>query len=386
MNAVRVGIIGYGGMGGAHAEYLANGEVPNAVLTAVCDTSPDRLKAAREHLGERVQLFGDAEALFAAQAVDGVMIATPHYDHPPLARLAFRHGCHVLCEKPAGVYTKQVKEMNAAAARSGKVFALMFNQRTLLSHQKLRELVVSGEIGELRRVSYFLTSWFRSQFYYDSGQWRATWAGEGGGVLINQCPHNLDLLQWITGMPKRARAFCEFGKHHNIEVEDEVTAFLEYPNGATGLFVTSTGEAPGTNRFEIAGDRGKVVLEEGKITFWRTRIPVSRFLRESKQAFQAPECWKCEIAGGAGDGHRGVTSSWVNAILKGTPLLARGEEGLASLELSNAMLLSSWTDSWVEIPVDEDLFLRHLQEKVKTSKFKKPAAAGGLDFKGSYGV
>jgi predicted dehydrogenase len=302
------------------------------------------------------------------------MIATPHYDHPPLAIKGLKRGLHVLVEKPAGVYSRQVREMNEVAAASGKVFAVMFNQRTRPVHRKLKELIDSGELGTIRRCNWIITDWFRTQTYYDSGGWRATWEGEGGGALLNQCPHNLDLWQWFCGMPKRVRAFCSFGKHHNIEVEDEVTAYAEYDNGATGVFITSTGEAPGTNRLEITADRGKIIMEDGKLTFFRNRVETPKFLRESEQAFAKPECWRCDVPAGApGNEHALVTTAFVNAILKGTPLVAAGEEGINGLELSNAMLLSAWTDDWVNVPVAEDLFYDKLQEKVQSSQSTKKA-------------
>ncbi len=387
MDTVRMGIIGFGGMGSHHARYIANGEVPGAQLTAVCDVEPARLTAAKEMFGDKVQVFETADALFAAKAVDAVLIATPHYFHPPLAMQAFQNGCHALSEKPAGVFTKQVREMNEAAEKSGLVFGLMFNQRTLASHQKMRDLIQSGELGEIRRTLYVITDWFRTQAYYDSGGWRATWAGEGGGVLANQCPHNLDLWQWICGMPTRVRAFCSFGKYHNIEVDDDVTAYVEYGSGATGVFITSTGESPGSNRFEIAGDRGKLLLEGGKLTFWRTRVSVSEFAREAKGGFATPETWVCDVPGGGGEGHKGITKDFVQAILRGTPLLAAGQEGINGVQIANAMLLSTWTDNWVDVPVDEDLFYAKLQEKVSASTHAKASAEGKvMDVNGTFGV
>jgi len=386
MEPVRIGIVGLGGMGSHHANYIVKGEVPNTRLTAVCDVAPERLRWAKEHLGEDIAVFEDADAFFAAKAADAIIIATPHYFHPPIAIKAFEHGLHVLTEKPAGVYTRQVREMNEAAARSGKAFGIMFNQRTVPVYQKLKDLVDSGELGAMKRTVWIITNWYRAQSYYDSGGWRATWAGEGGGVLVNQCPHNLDLWQWICGMPGRVRAFVAFGKHHDIEVEDDATAYVEYPNGATGLFITTTGEAPGTNRLEISGDNGKLVLEGSTLTFWRTRVPVSRHIREYKGGFGAPECWKCEIpVRSGGGGHAEVTRKWIDAILNGTPPLVRGEEGINSLQISNAMLLSAWTDSWVDLPVDEELFYEKLQERVRASTTKK---TGGrtMDVEGTFGT
>lgn len=372
MDKIRIGIMGIGNMGSAHAGYISRGEVQGAELAAVCDTNPERLKWAKQALGENVRLFDNADALFESKCVDAIMIATPHYDHPPLAIKGFENDLHVLIEKPAGVYTKQVREMNEVAEKSGKVFGIMYNQRTSPLYQKLRDLVQSGELGDIKRTNWIITSWYRPQSYYDSGGWRATWAGEGGGVLLNQDPHQLDLWQWTCGMPTRVRAFCAFGKYHNIEVEDDVTAYVEYENGATGVFVTSTADCPGTNRLEISADRGKVVVEDGRLTFWRLRVPEREFNRTHRAGFGSPEIWKCEVPiHGAETAHKGITINWVQGILKGTPLLAPGVEGINGLQISNAMHLSAWLDQWVEIPVDEDLFYDKLQERIKSSTFKK---------------
>ena len=372
MDTVRVGVIGLGGMGSNHAGYLSRGEIPGARLAAVCDVEPARLQNVSEKYGEDVQAFDSADALFEANCIDAVIVATPHYFHPPLVTQALESGYHAMSEKPAGVYTKQVRKMNEVAAKSDRVFGVMFNQRTRGDHQKLKELVESGELGEIKRTIYIINDWFRAQSYYDSGGWRATWAGEGGGVLANQCPHNLDLWQWICGMPERVRAFCHFGKYHDIEVEDDVTAYAEYANGATGVFITSTGEAPGTNRLEISADNGKVVLEGGKITFWRTRVPSSQFLKEWPNGFGSPVVWKCEVPfRGGGEEHRGITKNWVQAIRQGTSLLASGDEGICGVELANAMMLSTWTDDWVDIPVDEERFYEELQKRVANSELKE---------------
>ena len=274
--------------------------------------------------------------------------------------------------------------MNEAAAKSGKVFGIMFQCRTMGVFQKARQLLNSGELGELKRFQMIRTLWFRSQAYYDSGTWRATWRGEGGGTLINQCPHDLDIWQWLIGLPKRVRSFCSFGKYHNIEVEDDVTAYVEYANGATGVFIASTGEAPGSNSIEFSCDHGKLVLEGEKLTFHRTTMPVSRFLKESPGMWGHPEVWKCEVPGGGGDQHKGITSNWVQAILKGTPLLSPGVEGMGCMQLINAILLSTWTDAWVDLPVDEEVYLQHLKEKVHSSKFKKSVAPGGPQVVGGF--
>lgn len=387
MSKVRIGIIGVGNMGTSHAKNLFEGKVPGGELAAICDYNPDRLKWAKETFGDKVQLFENTEDFFAAKAVDAVLIATPHYDHPTLAIQAFENNLHVLVEKPAGVYTKQVREMNEAAQKVDKVFGIMYNQRTNPLYQKVRELIQSGELGAIKRTNWIITSWYRSQSYYNSGGWRATWAGEGGGVLLNQCPHNLDLWQWICGMPKRVKTFMAFGKWHDIEVEDDVTAYVEYENGATGVFITSTADSPGTNRFEILGEKGKVVIEEGQLKFWRLRVSERQFNSEYTGGFGEPECWKCEVpVKGTETGHVGIMTDWVQAIQKGTPLLAPGIEGINGLSISNAMHLSAWTDDWVDIAtMDEDLFYEKLQERIKTSTYKKPEVGGKtLDVKGTH--
>ena len=385
MENVRIGIIGIGNMGTSHAIQLAKSAVPGGTLTAVCDTNPEKLKWAKENLGEQVQLFDHTDAMFEAGIIDGVVIATPHYDHPVLAVKAFAAGLHVLTEKPAGVYTKQVKEMNKAAVESGKVFGIMYNQRTNPIYQKLKDLIGSGELGELKRTNWIITTWYRPQSYYNSGGWRATWGGEGGGVLLNQCPHNLDLWQWTCGMPKRVRAFMSFGKYHDIEVEDDVTAYVEYENGATGVFVTSTADTPGTNRLEVVGDRGKITVENGNLTFWRLRIPERQYNREFTGGFGEPECWKCDVpVNGIETAHTGILINWVNAILKGTALLAPGVEGINGLQISNAMHLSAWTNAWADIPVDDELFYAMLQERIKVSTYRKAGEDKVLDVKGTF--
>ncbi len=372
MDKVKIGIIGIGNMGSSHAKNLLAGEVPGGKLVAVSDLNPTKLEWAREELGEGVKRYNNNDDFFADQGIDAVIIATPHYDHPSLVIKAFENNLHVLTEKPAGVYTKQVREMNEAANKSDKTFCIMYNQRTNPLFQKLKDLIESGELGEIRRTNWIITNWYRSQSYYNSGGWRATWEGEGGGALLNQNPHNLDLWQWTCGMPKRVRAFCYFGKYHDIEVEDDVTAYVEYENGATGVYITSTADAPGTNRLEVTGNRGKIVLEDNKLTFWRLRTPERQFNEEYTGGFGQPECWKCDVPiDGIETAHVGIMNDWVESILNGTELLSPGEEGINGLMISNAMHLSAWTDGWIDLPIDEDLFYEKLQEQIKNSTFEK---------------
>ncbi len=238
-------------------------------------------------------------------------------------------------------------------------------------YAKAREIVQSGQLGELKRMVWIITNWYRTQAYYDSGTWRATWNGEGGGVLLNQAPHNLDLWQWIFGMPKRIRTTCEFGKYHKINVEDDVTIFGEYANGATASFITTTGDACGTNRLEITGDRGKIVVEHGKLCWWKFAVPEREFCFTAKEGFVTPENTCEEFTAPEPEGHIEVLEAFAQSILNGTPMIADGSERLNSLEISNAAYLSAWTDDWVELPGDEAMFEKFLKERCESEKASK---------------
>jgi predicted dehydrogenase len=371
MNKLKLGVIGIGNMGSIHCRNILAGKTPEVALAAVAERDESRRDWARRNLPKETKIFSDGDALIADGSCEAVLIAVPHYQHPRLAIEAFAHGLHVLCEKPAGVYTKQVREMNLAAEKSGLTFAMMFNQRTNCVYRKMHDLVSSGEMGAVKRVNWIITDWYRPQIYYDSGAWRATWAGEGGGVLLNQCPHNLDLLQWICGMPNRIQAFCHVGKWHSIEVEDDVTAYLEYPNGATGVFVTSTGDAPGTNRLEITLEMGKLVCEGGRLFLHRLDQNERLYCKTAKGGFDKPACTVSEVeTDGANPQHVGVINAFAGHILHGTPLVADGAEGINGLTISNAMYLSSWLKRMVKIPFDEDLFLKELNKRRASSKLK----------------
>lgn len=372
MTKVRLGIIGVGNMGSGHAANILAGKCPEIELTAVADRRKARRQWAKDTLPEGTAIFEEGSDLIQSGLCDAVHICTPHYQHPTLAMEAFAAGLHVMCEKPAGVYTKAVREMNDAAEKSGKVFAMMFNQRTNCVYRKMHEMVHSGQLGELKRVNWIITDWYRTQIYYDSGDWRATWDGEGGGVLLNQCPHQLDLLQWICGLPKTVQAFCQEGKWHDIEVEDDVTAYLQFANGATGVFVTTTGDAPGTNRFEVTGTLGKLVCENDKLTFWKLAQDEREFCRTATEGFAQPQCQQVEVeTDGENLQHVGVLNAFAGKILHGTPLVAEGTEGLGGLTLSNAMHLSSWLGRAVDIPFDEELFLSELNKRRATSRKKE---------------
>ncbi|MBE6665106.1 MAG: Gfo/Idh/MocA family oxidoreductase [Ruminococcaceae bacterium] len=372
MKKINLGILGIGNIGRDHVKRIVDGKCPEIHLAAVCDLKSDRLEYARELAGKELPVFTDALEMMKSGLIDSVLISIPHYDHPKYAMLAMENGLHVLLEKPAGVYTKQVLEMNAFAEAHDVKFGLMMNQRTNCIYRKMRELVQSGELGEIRRTNWIITNWYRSQAYYDSGDWRATWSGEGGGVLLNQCPHNLDLWQWICGLPKSVYAHMHFGKWHDIEVEDDVSAYVEYENGATGMFITSTGDAPGTNRFEITLDKGKLIAEGDRLTMWKSEISEKEFSAVNTSPFGSMKFKVSEVeTDGENPQHAGVMNAFASAILHGTPLIAEGVEGIRGLTLSNAMHLSAFTGKTIELETfDHELYYEELMKRVATSRRK----------------
>lgn len=384
---IRLGIIGIGNMGSTHAKNVAAGKCPDFVLTAVADIKPDRLAWAAAELPASVKRYDSAEALLEYGEVDACMICVPHYDHPKYAIACMQRGIHVMVEKPAGVYTKQVREMNEEAKRHPDVvFGMMFNQRTNCIYRKVRELVQSGAYGGIRRTNWIITNWYRPQAYYDSGNWRATWAGEGGGVLLNQCPHQLDLWQWICGMPVSVEAKLSYGLWHDIEVEDDVTAYVKYANGATGVFVTTTGDAHGTNRLEIQLDRARIVVENSKISLLVYEMTEQAFSKTNTEPFATVAASKSEVeTDGENPQHVGVINAWGGAILRGEPLVADGSEGINGLTLSNAMHLSSWLGREVKLPLDEELFYGELMKRVAGSKKKANVKEAVADTAATYG-
>ena len=386
MKKIRLGILGFGNIGKVHADNIIGGKCPNVELSAICDLKEARLDEAKEK-APNAKLFTSYEEMLKSGEIDSVLIAVPHYDHPKFAIMAMQNGIHTLVEKPAGVYTKQVKEMNEIAKGCDVVFGLMMNQRTNCIYRKMREIVKSGELGEIRRTNLIITDWYRPQIYYNSGDWRATWSGEGGGVLLNQCPHNLDLWQWICGMPSKIEAKLHFGKWHDIEVEDDVSAYCEYPNGATGVFVTTTGDTPGTNRFEITFEKGKLLAENNKLTMWKNVMSEPEFSRTNDNPFARPDFEVIDVeTDGENPQHSGVLNAFADAILNGGELVARGEEGINGLTISNAMHLSAWTGKAVDLTnFDDELFYEELSKRIKSSKRKTEVVeVGTVDMNSSF--
>jgi len=383
MKEIRLGLVGLGNMGRVHAASLLGGAVPGCRLAAVCDENPGKLADYAEVPG-----FVTSRELFSSGGIDAVLVATPHYSHTTIGAEALKAGLHVLVEKPISVHKADCQRLIAAHRSKKQVFAAMFNQRTDSCYRKIRQLVKEGALGKLCRVTWTITDWFRSEAYYASGGWRATWAGEGGGVLLNQCPHNLDLYQWIFGMPDRVRGFCQLGRHHDIEVEDDVTAFFEYRSGMTGVFITSTGEAPGVNRLEVSGENGRLVYEGGRLTFVRNEVPMTEFSRETDKNFDRPAVWNVEIpVVQTGEQHLGIMKNFTNAILHGEELVAPAAEGIHSVELGNAILMSSLLGKTVDMPLAASKFEAQLRKLIAGSRFKKRAprkAVATEDFSASF--
>ncbi|MCR5032611.1 MAG: Gfo/Idh/MocA family oxidoreductase [Lachnospiraceae bacterium] len=380
MDNIRIAVVGVGNMGGAHAVNISKGMVPGMELAAICDINPDRIREMEKALEKEVPFYTEFDRLLEDHIVDAILIATPHYLHPPMTIRALQAGYHVLCEKPAGVDASVAEEMNRAAEHSDKVFGLMFNQRTNPLFQRLKDMVAAGQLGQIKHFTWIIHNWYRTQHYYDSGDWRGSWNGEGGGVLINQCPHNLDLWQWLIGMPDRLWANCAIGKYHDITVEDDVTIFAEYDSGAVVSFITSTGEYPGTNRLEIDGSLGKAVLEGGKLTFSKLARDERIICRESPESMpqEAYETIVYEEEETI-DGHLLILRNFTDHILLGTELIAPGMEGIKELTISNAAYLSAWKKEMVPIPLPAGEFtaaLKDMQEKEKAMHLEKQKAGG----------
>lgn len=366
MDKVRFGIIGYGRMGGQHTRSFLDGKIKNGVLTAVADIDKGRLEKARELLGDSVEYFSSAEDLIDSKLVDAVIPTVPHYFHPSIGIYALTHGVNFLSEKPAGVYAKQVRELNEVAKNSNLVFGVMLNQRTNPVYIKAKELVEKGEVGRIIHAHWLITSWFRAESYYKSSSWRATWKGEGGGLLLNQNPHNLDLWQWILGFPSRVKSELYYGKHRSVEVEDDVYALFEFPSGATGSYISTISDSPGTNRLEIDGTRGRLVIENDKLSFNRLVEDSDDFNRTFKGEIGQPENWKCEVPlKGTYTSHPGIIMNFADAILSKAKLIAPGEEGIKGVQISNGIHMSSFLGGkWVDLPCDEELFVEELKKRV----------------------
>jgi len=390
MKTVRYGIIGLGNQGSSYTlDIFDKGYVADAVVTALCDCNVAKIDTLKAKTANRDAVyFTNYIEMLDSGLCDAVLVEVPHYQHPEMVMECLKRGIHVICEKPAGVYAAQVKEMNAFAQKSSALFGMMFNQRTNCLYRKMRQMIADGMIGQLQRVTWIITDWYRTQSYYDGGSWRATWDGEGGGVLINQCPHQLDLVQWVVGkLPKYVNGFCQYGKWHDIEVEDDVTAYFEYEDGATGMFITTTGETPGTNRFEVSGTGGKLLCENNKLWYYPNEIDSAEFSKTTPRPFGRPACSPVEVeTDGKNPQHVGIINNFTQAILGNEPLFVCGTDGLAGVELMNAIEYSGWNGGMrVQLPVDEQAYLDALNQHRATSRHKVVAEETVTGTAGTYG-
>ena len=365
MDIVRFGIIGMGGMGNGHARNMP--QIPEAELTAVCDIAPEALDAATA--AYNVPGFTNHIELLESGLVDAVLIATPHYFHPPIAVDAMERGIHVISEKPMAVTVAAADSMIETARKTGVVFAVMFQQRTLPVFQAAKQLIDEGRLGPLYRT-LLVDTHFRSQAYYNSASWRATWKGEGGGVLLNQSPHGLDLFTWLGGIPARVTAQVRT-RQHDIEVEDEATALLDYENGATGYVLASVNEYPTGQHIELCGELGKLVIENGTLRFWQVRPGVRAYSDTAEAMWGHPDAEEVPLELPEREtGHAAIVRNVARAILYQEPLISPGEEAIRSLELANAILLSGHQGQPISIPVDRTVYDAFIAEKQATSREK----------------
>jgi len=366
---IRLGIVGLGNMGRAHRQNILDSKVTGIDLSAVCDI-PKGLPEQRD--GETQ--FTDVGAMIASGTIDAIHICTPHPSHREIGVQALQAGLHVLMEKPLAVHKADCRALIDAYDATGreKVFAAMFNQRTDPHYKTLKKMIDAGETGKVRRIHWSVTDWFRTEYYYALGGWRATWKGEGGGVLLNQCPHNLDLLQWLFGMPEQVTGFLNFGRYHQVEVEDDATLYLRYADGKNATFITSTGEAPGINRLEVIAERGVLTVDEGMIRWIRNETDASTFSDTAESGFAKPATSEIEMPiEGHGGQHIEILQNFADAIRNGTELISPAIEGIHSVELANAALLSAWQGKTINLPMDAEEYAAILNDKAETSTFRK---------------
>lgn len=385
---VKLGIIGYGAEGGMYAGFFKNNDErlnDNIELVAVCDNDPaKKAKVAEDFPG--LPFFDNYLDLLESGIVNAIVTTVPHYDHCVMGIAALERGIHLLGEKPAGVYTKDVERLIETSKKHPETtFAIFFNQRTNPLYRRVKQLMDEKAIGDLQRATWIITTWWRPQGYYNQSAWRATWGGEGGGVLVNQAPHQLDLLQWICGKPEKVYAKLQYGAGRNIVVENEVNALLDFGNGATGSFITCTNDIVGTDRFEIFGTKGKIIVEDSKklivkqltapeaelsenmdmqdvMRLFMGQVNMEDYVKVTEEEFVTPQ----------GLQHISVLNNFADHIVNGEPLLANGEEGINGVTLANAMHLSSWLDKEVDYNVDGDLYLAELNKRIaEEGKFEQ---------------
>lgn len=379
-NTVQLGVIGVGNIARQHIDDVRSGRVACCEVSALCSRSPSKLATEL-----KLPHFTDYRELIGSGLCDAVLVATPTFSHFEIGDASLRAGLHVMMEKPIGVSVKEGEDL-LALQQDEQIFALMLNQRTDPLFVTMRDLIQRGALGEISRTHWTMTNWFRPEIYFQISDWRATWRGEGGGLLLNQCIHNLDIFQWLCGMPRSVRAFCRFGRYHDIEVEDEATAYFEYDNGASGVFVGSTGEAPGVNRLDVIGDKGALSFDGERLLLTENKPATSRFNRETRDMFALPQSSVCDITPDrGGNQHVAVLGNFAQAILNNETLIAPAEEAIDSLVLANSMLLSTWKQETITLPLDKNHYQQALEQRVAKSSLRdKTDIEANIDMSASY--
>lgn len=366
---IRVALIGVGAMGKKYALMLSENRINNMMLSAVCARSDSNKGWIKENLKEDILFYESTEELFNhADGFDAVLIVTPHKEHPRLALEAFKHKKHVFCDKPAGITVSEAHAMNEAAEKAGTIYAMMFHNRSFPVYQELKKMLMERDLGDILRILFISSKNFRTNFYHKSSTWRSSFKGEGGGMLINQGTHSLDIWQWLFGMPEAIYAKIPFGKYNDFLVDDEATILMEYPGKVTGTFIMSTGEAFNGEKLEVVGTKGRVVIEDNQMSYWKNDVDSRIYGKTSEENSKDKihtEFKKIEFAAPE-NAYIKMFENFYNAIVSGEALIAPGEEGDKSLTLVNAAYLSAWKKEEVRLPFSEKEYEDYLKKMIDT--------------------
>lgn len=359
---VRIALIGFGSMGKNYARMLYAGLVPELKLSGVCCRNGAGQALLREEF-PGVRIYENVEQMQRhEEEFDAVLIVTPHATHVELGFAMAKLGKHFLMDKPAGVYASRVQELVEFCRERGVSFGMMFNNRMLPAFRIAQDYIRSGKLGRLHRAVWVCNSWYRSPVYHRSAPWRSSWQGEGGGLLINQNQHYLDIWQWLFGMPEKLYAAMEFGRYNDFAVDDAVDIQFVHSGGFHGTMVSATGEAPGVNRLEIWGEKGCLTVQDGARVFWdENALSTVEFGKVNEVPFGTPPHTRVEIpVEKAENPYLLAFGNFAGHLLRGEPLFADGMDGLRTVQLTNAAYLSGWQEKRVSVPVDAEAFQKEL--------------------------
>lgn len=368
---IRVALVGVGVMGSKYADMIVSGEVKNMVLTGVVARN---LKAQEwaailvNAEGLHPNVYRDVDDMFAhADDFDAVIIVTPHKTHEEIAVRAFELGKHVLCDKPAGATIGQAQNMTAASKQYDKVYGMIFHQHRYPKYLYIKQALENGELGELKRMLMVNSRYFRTAHYHQSGSWRSSWNGEGGGALINQGAHILDIWQWLFGMPQKIYAEIPFGKYNEFKVDDEATISMRYENGATGVFMLTTGEAVWQERLEIVGTKGRMLLEDDILHIYRYSKDSTEYIATEDVNSREHLAITEEVInfGKAEEPYVEILENFAEAVISGDSsiLIAPGEEAINQLMLTNGAYCSAWKGMPVCLPLDAEEYEATFREQ-----------------------